>query len=147
MRLDKSFSSSFMLSERHEDGSHSESRYIFLLSRNPTVSFNSWKWNQEGKSQFYTELRTGSTYRQSWGGLSPRRGICPVCVHAKSLQSCLTLCDPMDCSPLGSSVHEILQPRIQSGLPFPLPGDLPDPGIECASLNLASCIGRWVLYH
>ena len=26
--------------------------------------------------------------------------------------SCLTLCDPMDCSPLGSSVHEILQPRI-----------------------------------
>ena len=29
----------------------------------------------------------------------------PLCVHAKSLQLCLTLCDPMDCSPLGSSVH------------------------------------------
>ena len=28
-------------------------------------------------------------------------------VHA-SLQSCLTLCDSMDCSPSGSSVHEIL---------------------------------------
>ena len=32
-----------------------------------------------------------------------------VCVcapmHAKSLQLCLTLCDPMDCSPSGSSVH------------------------------------------
>ena len=27
-------------------------------------------------------------------------------------QSCLTLCDPMDCSPLGSSVHGILQARI-----------------------------------
>ena len=27
-------------------------------------------------------------------------------------QSCLTLCDPMDCSPPGSSVHEILQARI-----------------------------------
>ena len=27
---------------------------------------------------------------------------------AKSLQSCLTLCDPMDSSPLGSSVHRIL---------------------------------------
>ena len=26
-------------------------------------------------------------------------------VCAKSLQSCLTLCDPMDCSPPGSSVH------------------------------------------
>ena len=32
--------------------------------------------------------------------------------HAKSLQSCLTLCDPMDSSPPGSSVHGILQPRI-----------------------------------
>ena len=26
-------------------------------------------------------------------------------VRAKSLQSCQTLCDPMDCSSLGSSVH------------------------------------------
>ena len=31
-----------------------------------------------------------------------------VCVCAKSLQSCLTLWDPMDHSPLGSSVHGIL---------------------------------------
>ena len=31
---------------------------------------------------------------------------------AKSLQSCLTLCDPMDCSPPGSTVHGILQARI-----------------------------------
>ena len=30
---------------------------------------------------------------------------------AKSLQLCLTLCDPMDCSPPGSSVHGILQAR------------------------------------
>ena len=29
-------------------------------------------------------------------------------MHAKSLQSCLTLCDPMDCSLPGSSVHGIL---------------------------------------
>ena len=32
-------------------------------------------------------------------------------MHAKSLQSCLTLCDPMDCNPPGSSVHGILQAR------------------------------------
>ena len=31
---------------------------------------------------------------------------------AKSLQLCLTLCDAMDCSPSGSSVHGILQARI-----------------------------------
>jgi len=35
-----------------------------------------------------------------------------VCVCAKSLQSCPTLCDTMDCSPPGSSVHGILQARI-----------------------------------
>ena len=33
-------------------------------------------------------------------------------VCAKSLQLCLTLCDPMDCSPPGSSVHGVLQARI-----------------------------------
>ena len=35
-----------------------------------------------------------------------------LCVHAQSLWSFLTLCDPMDCSPPGSSVHRILQARI-----------------------------------
>ena len=33
-------------------------------------------------------------------------------MHAKSLQSCLTMCDPMDSSPPGSSVYGILQARI-----------------------------------
>ena len=35
-----------------------------------------------------------------------------VCVHAKSFQLCLTLCDPKDNSPSGSSVHGISQARI-----------------------------------
>ena len=43
------------------------------------------------------------------------------CVKVKVLvaQSYPTLFGPMDCSPLGSSVHGILQARIWSGLPFP----------------------------
>ena len=42
----------------------------------------------------------------------------------------------MDCSPPGSSVYGILQARVLywSGLPFPTPGDLPDPEIEPTSL-------------
>ena len=36
----------------------------------------------------------------------------PCCMHAKLLESCLTLCSPTDCSPPGSSVHGILQARI-----------------------------------
>ena len=39
-------------------------------------------------------------------------------------------CDPTGCSPPGSSVHRIFQARYWSGLPFPSPGDLPNPGIE-----------------
>ena len=35
-----------------------------------------------------------------------------ACMRAKLLQSCLTLCNPMDCSPPGSSVRGILQARI-----------------------------------
>ena len=35
-----------------------------------------------------------------------------VCVRAKLLQSCLTLCDPMDCNPPGSCVHGIFQVRV-----------------------------------
>ena len=47
-------------------------------------------------------------------------------------QSCPTLCDPMDCSPPGSSVHRISQARILECEPFPSPGNLPDPGIKPA---------------
>ena len=42
----------------------------------------------------------------------------------------------MDYSPPGSSVHGIFQARILSALPFPSPGDLPDPGIEPGSPEL-----------
>ena len=53
---------------------------------------------------------------------------CVCC--AKLLQSCLTLCDPMDYSPPGSSIHGISRQVNWSGLTFPSPGHLPDPGIE-----------------
>ena len=60
----------------------------------------------------------------------------PCC--AKSLRSCLTLCDPMDCSPPDSSVHGgFCRQEYWSGLPGPPPGDLPDPGAEPASPALA----------
>ena len=42
-----------------------------------------------------------------------------ACVHAKWLQSCLTLCKPMDCSLPGSSVHGILQARILEWVVMP----------------------------
>ena len=69
------------------------------------------------------------------------QGVCVcVCVHAKSLQSRPTLCDPMDYSHIGSSVHGILQARILEWLSMPSSGSLPNPGIEpmsCMSPALA----------
>ena len=44
-----------------------------------------------------------------------------VCVCVLVAQSCLTLCDLMDCSPPGSSVHEFSRQEYWSGLPFPSP--------------------------
>ena len=62
-----------------------------------------------------------------------------MCLHA---QSCPTLWNPMDCSPLGSSVHGILQARILE-LPCPSPGDLPDPGIKPTSHVAPALAGRF----
>ena len=54
-------------------------------------------------------------------------------VSAKSLQSCPTLCEPMNLCPPGSSVHGVLGQEYWSVLPCPPPGDLPNLGIEPAS--------------
>ena len=44
--------------------------------------------------------------------------------------SVMSLCDLMDCSPPGSSVHGILQARILEWVAILSPRDLPDPGIK-----------------
>ena len=54
-----------------------------------------------------------------------------VCV--KLLQLCPTLCDPMDYSPPGSSVHGILQAKILEWVVMPSSRESPNPGIEPAS--------------
>ena len=54
----------------------------------------------------------------------------PLCVCVWIIQSSMTLCHPMDYSPPGSSAMGFSRQEYWSGLPFPTPGDLPDPGIE-----------------
>ena len=44
---------------------------------------------------------------------------------AKSLQSCSTLCDPIDCSPPGSAVPGILQAEILEWVAISFSGNLP----------------------
>ena len=66
---------------------------------------------------------------------------CTRCVRAKSLQSCLTLCDPVDCSPLALLFMGFSRQEYSRGLPCPPPGDLPDPEIEPGSLMSPALAG------
>ena len=66
-----------------------------------------------------------------------------VCVCA---QSCLTLCDPMDCSPPGSTFHGILQARILEWVAISYCRESSQPRDQIC-LSCSSCIGRWILYY
>ena len=52
------------------------------------------------------------------------------CVLCLVTQSCPILCDPMNCSPQAPLSMKFSRQEYWSGLPFPYPGDLPNPGIE-----------------
>ena len=66
--------------------------------------------------------------------LSP--GSISSCCHCSVAQLCPTLCNTVDCNPPHSSVHGFPRQEYWSGLPFPSPGDHPNPGIEPMSLAL-----------
>ena len=66
-----------------------------------------------------------------------------MCACSKSLQSCLTLCDSMDCSPLGSSVHGILQARIVEWVAMCCSRGSSQP----RDRTRVFCTGRQILYH
>ena len=68
------------------------------------------------------------------------------CVCAKSLQSCPTLCDPVDCSPPGSSVHEILQAITLEQVAMLSSRGSSRPRDQTL-VSHVSRIGRRVLYH
>ena len=56
-----------------------------------------------------------------------------VCLLAKSLQLRPALCDPVDCSPPGSSVQGIVQARILEWVAMPSSRGFSDPGIKPGS--------------
>ena len=64
--------------------------------------------------------------------------------YATSLQSCLTLCDPIDCRPPGCSVHGILQARIVEWVAMPSSRESAPPR-DRTLVSYVSCTGRWVL--
>ena len=98
------------------------------------------KKEKKSKKEFQEWLDQGWVRKKkklTMTGLVLGVGILKNSVHSKLLQSFPTLRDPMDCSLTGSSGQEYW-----SGLPCPLPGDLPDPGIEHVSLMSPALTGR-----
>ena len=59
------------------------------------------------------------------------------CVRAESLQSCVTLCDPMGCSSQAPLSMDFSRQAYLYGLPFPSLGYLPNPGIEPGVSHIA----------
>ena len=74
-----------------------------------------------------------------WQSLLTKLGI----ILAKSLQLCQTLCDPMDCSPPGSSVRGILCAKILKWVALSYSGDLPNPRIEPSCPMSPALAGRF----
>ena len=62
----------------------------------------------------------------------------PYCCSCSVAQSCLTLCNPVDCSRQAHLSMGFPRQEYWSGLPFPPAGDLPNPGIQPMSSALAS---------
>ena len=94
---------------------------------------------------YYLALKRNelSSHEKTWGrrkriSLSERsqfkKATYPTCC-AKSLQLCLTLCNPVDCIPPGSSVHGILRARILEWVAMPSSRGSSDAGIEPVSLT------------
>ena len=70
-----------------------------------------------------------------------------LCLHARLLQSGLPLCDLMDCSLPDSSVHGILKARILEWVPWPPPGDLPNPRIKSTTLTSPALAGGFFTHN
>ena len=125
------------------------------------TELSSLRWSNQCKQQkirLIKEVRLcqGLTFCQgdrnlSYGSRSITKGFLrgsdifylSLCMHAKSLQQCLILCDPMDNSPTCSPVYGFSRQEYWSGLPCPPPGDLPDPGIKPMSLISSTLAGRF----
>ena len=69
-----------------------------------------------------------------------------MCVHVKTLQLCPTLCNPMDCSLSGSSVHGILQARTLEWVAILSFRGSSRPR-DWTRISYISCIGKQVVYH
>ena len=95
------------------------------------------KWGMEPEPHHFRALRTSPPYLCSASSLTESPSKCAAWnCECKVAQSCPTLCDPMDRSPLGSSVHGIFQARVLKWVAISFSRGSPNPGIEPGSPSL-----------
>ena len=95
----------------------------------PHSSTLAWKipWTEEpGRLQSMGSLRVRHDLAAKQQHGNEESMLC----YATSRESCPTLCNPIDGSPSGFPSLGFSRQEHWSGLPFPSPGDLPDPEIE-----------------
>ena len=74
-----------------------------------------WRWDRpKAKPMGFWQKRKAEKSSHVLGSMCMQ-----ACMCAQSFQLCLTLCDLMDCSPPGSSVHGILQARLLEWVALP----------------------------
>ena len=100
--------------------------------------------NEAGETLNSSILRL---WKPNWDIRMKASDVCDFCEEcAKSLQSCPTPCDPVDCSPPGSSVHGMLRAKILEWVAMPSSRGSSWPRDQIR-LSYASSIGRRDLYH
>ena len=129
---------------------HDNSKGIWTAKRAENLAELLWLADSHLESSFLVEciewhhVYTGRTINYMKTTL--RKHLKTLFLHTlKALvaQSCLTLCDPMDCSSPGFSAHGILrQGHWRKWVSIPFPGDLLSPGIEPGSPALQ--VGSWL---
>ena len=105
-----------------------------IISCHPSTCKHIWVFLscKQNKHNSHKERHINSAYYPLLSKWSP-------CVCASLLQLCLTLCDPKDCSPPGSSLHGILQVRILEWVAMPSTRGSSPPR-DRTGISFVSCI-------
>jgi len=96
-------------------------------------------------SGFHTSSPRGYTHSCLLKKLCKENRYLHVSMHAKQLQSCPTLCDLMDCSPPGSSVHGISQARILEWVAISFSRGSSRPKDQ-THVSYVSCVARQIFF-
>ena len=107
------------------------------------VWVSSGRWWRTGKPGMLQSMGSQKV-RHDWA-TEQATIYCYACTHAKSPQSCLSFCNPVDCSPPSSSVHVIFQARLLEWVAMPFSRGSSQPRDQTLVSYPPSLAG--VLYH